>query len=501
MSYAKHVQVDMSQRELKEAFVRNLNGTSLQEVALGSFLAPLNIISRGLVLILFHLAKGTLPLPLPLISHLLLDFTVLILPLVLSCTVLSSVLHQVILSLAFVSASVFCYIYRVNRHPARHPQNTVSTFLQSHVQVDQVPFVTMFRVFVNVKTAISILAVDFTVFPRRYAKTETYGTGVMDFGVGAYVFANALVCPEARRKNISGSKINHITKQLLAVWPLVVLGMMRLVSVKMTDYQEHVTEYGVHWNFFFTLAIVRVVASVLLAVVPASQSWVFALLISGFYQLTLETSGLKSFIIHNSDREKDFLHANKEGIFSVVGYVAIYMAGVQVGLYVMQPRSQVRQWLKALFNLFLGSFVLYAALYTCQTLVEPVSRRMANLPFCLWSVAQSLFFMSCLGIADMVLLFSKRTSACHLVPTSWHLYKSDSGKTGEIERLCLVQAVSRNQLLFFLLANVLTGLTNSIVDTLTCSSLLSVCVLLLYMFINCVVIYVLHLCGISVKFW
>ncbi|KAA8586399.1 hypothetical protein FQN60_000235 [Etheostoma spectabile] len=495
----------MSQKDLKEAFISNLNGTSLEEVAVGSFLTPLCLISRGLILTLYHQAKGSLPLPRPMISHLLLDFCVLILPLVLSCTVLSNVLYQVISSLAFVSACVFCYIYRVNSS-ARHPQNTVSTFLQSHVQFNQVPFVTIFRVFVNVKTAISILAVDFSVFPRRYAKTETYGTGVMDFGVGAYVFANALVCPEARGKNISGSKINHIAKQLLSVWPLVVLGMGRLVSLKMSGYHEHVSEYGVHWNFFFTLAIVRVVASVLLAILPARHSWVIALLISGFYQFTLETTGLKAFIIHNNDREKDYLHANKEGIFSVVGYVAIYMAGVQVGLYVMQPRSHVRQWLKALFNLFLGSFVLYSALYTCQTLVEPVSRRLANFPFCLWSVAQSLFFMSCLGIADMVLLFSKRASGCHFVPSSWNLYKKQSDsvsdqKTGEIERHCLVQAVSRNQLLFFLLANVMTGLTNSVVDTMSCGSSFSVCVLLSYMFMNCFVIHVLHLCGITVKFW
>ncbi|XP_071316437.1 phosphatidylinositol-glycan biosynthesis class W protein isoform X1 [Trachinotus anak] len=497
----------MSQRGLKEAFVSNLNGTSLQEVALGSLLSPICLINRGLILILYHLAKGSLPLPLPLISHLLLDFFVLILPLVVSCTVLSSSLHQVIMSLTFVSACVFCYVYHTNSHPSsRHPKTTISTFLQSHVQFNQVPFVTIFRVFVNVKTAISILAVDFSVFPRRYAKTETYGTGVMDFGVGAYVFANALVCPEARRKNISGSKMNHITKQLLSVWPLVVLGMGRLVSVKMTDYQEHMTEYGVHWNFFFTLAIVRVVASLILAVLPASQSWLFSLLISGLYQFTLETTELKAFLIHNNDREKDFLHANKEGIFSVVGYVAIYMAGVQVGLYVMQPRSQVKEWLKALSNLLFGSFVLYVALFACQSLVEPVSRRLSNLPFCLWSVAQSLFFISCLCIADMLLLFSKRTSGVYCVPSSWTLHKKQSDSVsdknnGEMERFCLVQAVSRNQLLFFLLANVMTGLTNSVVDTLSCSTSFSVCILLLYMFMNCFVIYVLHFCGITVKFW
>ncbi|XP_029923858.1 phosphatidylinositol-glycan biosynthesis class W protein [Myripristis murdjan] len=497
---------------LKEAFVSNLNGTSLEEVALGTFLAPLFLINRGLVLILCHQGRRALPLPLPWISHLLLDFSMLVLPLVLSCTILSDVLPQLIVGLACVSGCVLGYIYHTNTPAASaagvavRPQNTVQSFLQSHVQLNQVPFVTIFRVLVNVKTAISILAVDFSVFPRRYAKTETYGTGVMDFGVGAYVFANALVCPEARRKNITGSKLNYVSKQLLSVWPLLVLGMGRLVSVKMTGYHEHVTEYGVHWNFFFTLAIVRVVASMILAVFPVNQSWVFALLLGGLYQFTLEASGLKAFIIHNDDRAKSLLHANKEGIFSVVGYIAIYMAGVQIGLYVMQSRSQVREWLKVMGSLLLGSCVLYTALYTCVTLMEPVSRRLANLPFCIWTIAQSLFFMSCLGIADLILLYSQRTSGCHFVPSSWNSQKKEADsfankKRKEMEGLCLVQAVSRNQLLFFMLANVLTGLTNMLVDTISCSDSFSVCVLLLYMFTNCSVIYGLHRCEITVKFW
>ncbi|XP_060911842.1 phosphatidylinositol-glycan biosynthesis class W protein [Labrus mixtus] len=490
----------MSQKDLKEAFVSNLNGTSLQEVALGSLLSPVCFINRGLILILYYQAKETLPLPLPLLSHLFLDFSVLILPLVLSCTILSSVLQHVIPSLLLVTLCVSCYVHLKNQHR----QSTVSSFLQSHVQFKQIPFVTIFRVLVNVKTAISILAVDFSVFPRRYAKTETYGTGVMDFGVGAYVFANALVCPEARGKSFSTSRVNHIKKQLLSVWPLLALGMGRLVSVKMTGYHEHVTEYGVHWNFFFTLAIVRVVASLLLAVLPANRSWAYAVMISGLYQLALEKTELKAFILHNNDREKDFLHANKEGIFSVVGYVALYLAGVQVGLYVMQPRSLVRQWLKVLFNLSFVSLALFAALWVCQTLTEPVSRCLANLSFCIWSVAQSLLFLCCIGFADMVLLFSKKTSGCHLVPSSWSLCKKQSDsdqKTDDMDGLCLVQAVSRNQLLFFLLANVMTGMTNSVVDTLSCSSLLSVCVLVLYMFMNCFVIYLLHVCGITIKFW
>lgn len=490
----------MSQRELKEAFVSNLNGTSLEEVVIGSFLAPMCLISRGLILILYHGA-----LPLPWICHLLLDYFMIILPLVLSCTILSEILHLVIMALAVVVVCVLFYIYCHRCSPGlEHFPDTLKIFLQSHVQCNQVPFVTIFRVLVNVKTAISILAVDFSVFPRRYAKTENYGTGVMDFGVGAYVLANALVCPEARGKQVHGSKFGHVLKQFLSVWPLVILGMVRLVSVKMTGYHEHVSEYGVHWNFFFTLAIVRVVASVLLAVFPLSWSWLLALLIGGFYQFTLETSGLKSFIIHNSDRT-GFLQSNKEGIFSVIGYIAIYMAGVQIGLYVMRPRTQVKDWLRLICHLFLGSCVLYTALYLCQTFIEPVSRRMANLPFCLWTIAQSSFFLSCLGTADMVLGFMKMISRCSLVSSSWNEYKKDSSsfedKIKTMNGLCLVQAVSRNQLLFFMLANVMTGLTNMIVDTFSGSDHFSVCVLLSYMFTNSFVIFILHISNVTVKFW
>ncbi|KPP74437.1 hypothetical protein Z043_106398 [Scleropages formosus] len=203
---------EMSQRELKEAFVSNLNGTSLAEISLGSVLAPLCLISRGLLLIVYHLNKGVLPLSGNL--HLLMDFAVLILPLVLSCTILSDVLLLVIMSLAAINASLVFYVYYNKKQNARTPFcDVMKNFLQVKLKAHPIPFVTSFRVLVNVKTAISILAVDFSVFPRRYAKTETYGTGVMDFGVGAYIFANSLVCPEARGKDARTSNFGYVFKQ------------------------------------------------------------------------------------------------------------------------------------------------------------------------------------------------------------------------------------------------------------------------------------------------
>ena len=53
-------------------------------------------------------------------------------------------------------------------------------------------------------------------------------------------------------------RVHAVVKALQSCIPLIIVGAARTVSVKATDYQEHVSEYGVHWNFFFTLAVVKV---------------------------------------------------------------------------------------------------------------------------------------------------------------------------------------------------------------------------------------------------
>jgi phosphatidylinositol glycan class W len=145
---------------------------------------------------------------------------------------------------------------------------TVGLFLQGYSVQDKqlsVPvvdkkkqFLCNFRAYVNIATAISILAVDFTIYPRRFAKTETYGTGLMDVGVGSFMIANAVVCQDARGTASILPFIKAVKKEIRAVLVLLALGLVRFAAVKTTDYQEHVSEYGVHWNFFLTLACVRV---------------------------------------------------------------------------------------------------------------------------------------------------------------------------------------------------------------------------------------------------
>ncbi|NWI87814.1 PIGW protein, partial [Pitta sordida] len=500
----------MSQKELKEAFISNLNGTSLLEISVGLSLAPLCLLCRGLLLILHHGKPATSSK-----SSLLLDFLVLVSPLLFSCTVLSPVIFFVPLVLAAACAAVFSKICSQRKGESRVPfGQIVREFQQASLDPEYIPAITVFRVYVNVLTSISILAVDFPQYPRRFAKAETYGTGVMDLGVGAFIFGNALVCPEVRQKpHVAQPKFASLARQFFSIWPLVCLGVGRLLSVKSVEYHEHTSEYGVHWNFFFTLAFVRLAASLLLAVFPKNKSWLVALTLALLYQLILNTTSLKMFLLHGSsgrDSRVGFLDANREGLLSLWGFLAVYLASVQVGLWLRRVRSSVQGWLRALGGLALAMLLLFLLLGVSQVHTDPVSRRMANLSYCLWVLAHCLMLFIFFVLADLALVFTKLLVRGSSVPCCWNVVDPrnssrkrgmEAGREDKLPHLCLINAINKNQLLFFLLANVMTGAVNILVDTLRSKAAFTLCVLHLYMFLNCSIMHILHARNIVLKFW
>lgn len=501
----------MSYKLLKEDFVSNLNGTDLLEITIGLALAPLCVLSRGLLLILYFLHYGR---PLQSTSrHFLLDFTVLVVPPLLACTVLAPILPLVILGMTAFCAILVAKIYTKRTNYVRLPFGQIlSDFLSTNLVSDHIPSVTVFRVYINVLTSICILAVDFPQYPRRYAKTETYGTGVMDFGVGAFIFANAVVCPEVRQKSgTPESHLSHLARQFFAVWPLLLLGFARLLSVKGIEYAEHTSEYGVHWNFFFTLAIVRMAAALLLTVFPVRKAWMVAATLAVIYECLLDLTPLKMFILHGSDGKDSragFLNANREGLFSAIGFLALYMASVQVGLYLLKKRGSIKEWIGVIGYIFLIISLLFIFLYVIQTCVETISRRMANLPFCVWILGHCLALFLCILMADLVLVFTKFLVDGVHIPHSWNFAQpSVASKKCDLKSRenkivpCMIGAVNNNQLLYFMLANVCTGVVNMLVDTIHSNTLFAMFFLHLYMIVNCLVMYILHAKNIILKWW
>lgn len=310
---------------------------------------------------------------------------------------------------------------------------------------------------------------------------------------------------------MEGSRFDYFLKSLYSVRPLVFLGIGRLIIIKSIGYQEHLTEYGVHWNFFFTLIVVKLITSLILMFFPPNKSWIVAISITVLYQLALDFTPLKRLILYGTDgsgTRVGLLNANREGIISTLGYVAIHMAGVQTGSYVLKKRSHIKDWIKVAYCILLTAISLFVSLYIVQVNVEVASRRMANLAFCIWIVASSLILLSSLLLGDIILSFAKFLIQGALVPCSWKLIQSPATNKKHAESeakrkkssLCLITALNRNQLIFFLLSNITTGLINLLVDTLHSSTLWALSVLNLYMFTNCLIIYMLHLQDKTIKF-
>ncbi|KAH9704101.1 GWT1 family protein expressed [Citrus sinensis] len=187
------------------------------------------------------------------------------------------------------------------------------------------------------------------IFPRENAKTETYGTGLMDLGVGSFVFANAIVSRQAR--NIQSMNWKSALK---STGPLILLGFGRIVSTTGVDYQVHVGEYGVHWNFFFTLAAVSILTSII--------------------NIRPKYCGILGSVI-------------------LIGYWGLYLVGVQLGHYIFfgnNSQSASRSNKAAFIKTWLLGILTGLLTLLLDRHIERVSRRMCNLAYVTWIASLNL---------------------------------------------------------------------------------------------------------------
>lgn len=364
------------------------------------------------------------------------------------------------------------------------------------------PFITNYRGTLMVVTCVAILAVDFRVFPRRFAKVENWGTSLMDLGVGSFVFSNGVVSVRSSLKAANG-KLPPLSRRMLAALrhslPLLVLGVIRLLSVKGLDYAEHVSEYGVHWNFFFTLGLLPPFVALFqsaFALVPSYA--VLSCVLAALYELALDKTSLGAFIL--TAKRTDLLSQNREGLFSFFGYLAIFLAGQSLGSFAL-PRQRplpVNASIRtALSQSILVKLIISAVIWTSlfyfsisyYGLRLTVSRRLANLPYFLW-VCSFNSYQAAIFHAIEAIMFP-------------HIYKAAT-KEEERQRCRdatspVVYAINRNGLAVFLLANLLTGLVNLTMPTLHMDVLQTMAVLVGYMAAVAGVAVLLDRADISIK--
>lgn len=369
------------------------------------------------------------------------------------------------------------------KKPAIAPRAAESAQITKPDPLPLKPFLTTYRAFMLIMTCVAILAVDFPLFPRRFAKVETWGTSLMDMGVGSFVFTAGLVAARpVLRDRAVGKEIAFVSRILGSVRhaiPLLVLGVIRLLSVKGLDYAEHVTEYGVHWNFFFTIGLLPpfVAASrSVLKLVPSHAA--LALIIGGVYQVLLETTDLKAYVL--TAPRVDLISKNREGIFSFVGYLAIFLTGQDLGMIAIPRRLVAKNTTSGAQRntliLTLGVWAaIWWALYGLTTsyswgLGLDVSRRMANLPYVLWVAAFN---------SGAVLVFCIIDTICF--PAFYNAMDAKSEKQAYRTATSPVsRAYNRNGLAAFLVANLLTGLVNLTFNTLEATPTATLVILIGY---------------------
>ena len=179
-------------------------------------------------------------------------------------------------------------------------------------------FISMYRSYVMYGVCIVILVVDFPKsYPVRQSKCDYYGISVMDIGSGSFVFSSAMITSATSRSIVSIMK---------SVSPMILFGILRIYFLRLFNYHVHISEYGFHWNFFFTLASVALLVNIL-----GNTKFDFYLgFLSGILHQILLSNGLDSYIM-NDNLRISILDQNKEGICTILGYLSIYYFGSAFG--------------------------------------------------------------------------------------------------------------------------------------------------------------------------
>ncbi|KAL3994889.1 GWT1 family protein [Acanthocheilonema viteae] len=475
------------------------NGTTQAEVLLFQTVGPMSIILRNIAVPgIFHIFSSALHVSIWITF--VLDMLFIVVPVALTLTLFSDyilllLLAQIIVLLVFVIVLIcdHCFIKRIKR---------TYCDLFHHINDDHyspTKFVTYMRLYGLLATAGAILSVDFDVFPRRFAKTSVFGRSVMDLGTATFVYCFAVVDVfrhyPGRVKNVIQKQRCCSLKSSSSV-VLIMLGIARTVLLHFTNYQYQINEYGVHWNFFITLGLLRLLVDFL----GRRYHLLLGVIIALTYQYFLTKQNLQEYLISNKTKRKDFVSKNREGIFSFCGYLSIYYLASAIASFlfteishhdycdplinssVIEKRKRIKVWFYRSFQLLLFTAVIFVAQEFAIKLVGPPSRRIANVPYILEMIIfHNLYLFGYLFIQllqnwvlqishfrnDLNKKVSMGRNAQSEVHSETKIVLDYDENSLIVLKSSLVDSINQQGLLFFVLANILTGLVNKCLNTST----------------------------------
>lgn len=188
----------------------------------------------------------------------------------------------------------------------------------------------------------------------------------------------------------------------------------------------------------------------------------------------LAKTDLLRFILSSDNRMDSLITMNKEGIFSIIGYLSIFIIAQSFGSFVLTSYktknnlvsiSKTRVTKKKESTIFTvttskGLLIASAFYQLLFNLVNgsdyfaTISRRLANLPYVLWVVSYNAVFLLCYDLVDKIIPGDQNSP--------------------------VLDSINNNGLFIFLLGNLLTGLVNMSMNTLEADNTVSTLVLIGY---------------------
>ncbi|PAA50483.1 hypothetical protein BOX15_Mlig031652g1 [Macrostomum lignano] len=295
----------------------------------------------------------------------------------------------------------------------------------------------------------------------------------MDVGIGCFVICIGSLGPTANQLIDRVDKALALRKAALQSIILTVCGLIKTLLVVLSiriysiEYDESWTEYGVHWNAYYSLAVARGLGATLeLLVLPRSLPPLAAALASAAAHELLLAGGLAELVLApgqpQSHNRSNLIGQNREGLASIPGLVTLYFCGLQLGRW-MKPTESGSKFavpVRLLALMVAAAAVRPLTMASDGFWLLPESRRLMNPAYCGWLLAFSCFNLGgvwlVLEAADRLRVMAEPRDSCD----------STAGAAETRRTPIHLQEVDSTGLLYFLISNLLTGLFNLLLSRL-----------------------------------
>ncbi|XP_020716031.1 phosphatidylinositol-glycan biosynthesis class W protein isoform X2 [Ceratitis capitata] len=255
-------------------------------------------------------------------------------------------------------------------------------------------------------------------------------------------------------------------------------GGIRTSIMRNTKFSQNEREYGIHWNAFYTLALTKFGATIL-SLLCKHGFMLFAggVVFAVIHEVNLQHN-TSNFVMNANVVRNTLFKANREGICSILGFISIYLFSMLMGHHLRIQNDVItrKAYFKKLKVTMVSAILLWVSVFSCIFLSISIARVTCNLGYIL-----------------LVLAIAQTMTGYYMLGFHSILSQPDESYSADQEYLpSVVEAVNKNGLVYFVVANLLTGGINLCLEETDYVLEASIIILSAYMFLTTIPVQILH---------